>query len=399
MSANGQPPALTEQTLGATLASFGLGGAARGLGRFTVGRVLLNGVSAAIGTAAGMATSVVLAPQLQGLVNSQWKAHPERPLSPADAAAAVERDAMTYGAAEAEAALSGIDGHRFGVLEKLAGIPPNSEQLIQMVRRKVITVERMRQGLIQGNVRSEWADALIQVTEAVPSISQMVHFATRGVYGGSSGLEGSTEDLPGGLLEDAKRNGLKESDTAKYWGAHWRLPSPTQLYVMLHRGLIDASTLSNALRANDYPGFWRGPLAEIAYHVPGRIDLRRMFEHGIIDEARVLKGYKDLGYNDSNAAILTDFAVELAKPKPEGAAVKVDWIARARSSAFADIHLAQKKGNITPGEAASLLGAIGVPDRAASAAASMWQIANYAPPRPAGWKPPPEGPPAGFAFG
>lgn len=372
MSTNGQPPATTQQALGDTLASFGLGGAARGIGRFTVGRVLLNGVSAAIGTAAGMATSVVLAPQLQGLVNSQWKAHPERPLSPADAASAVERDAMTYAEAAAEAELSGLDGGRFAVLEKLAGLPPNSEQLIQMVRRKVITLDRMRQGLIQGNIRTEWADALIAVTDHVPSVSEMVHFAVREAYGGGSELSGTAAELPGAFVADAERNGLKSSDAAKYWASHWRLPSPTQMYQMLHRGLIDMQTVYDGLRANDYPPFWRSKLADIAFHVPGRIDLRRMYEHGIIDEARLLKGYRDLGYAPEDAATMTEFAVELARPKLEGTAVRTDWAARARGLAFSDVHGWVKKGDMDAGQAAGALGAIGIPSDQAGAAAGMW---------------------------
>jgi len=362
-------------------------------------KIFGSAVSQAAGTAAGAATAGVLIPVLQEEVNTVWSAFPNRPLSAEQAGAAVERGEMTYKEAEAEASLTGFNSSRFEVIERLSGLAPSPDQLLTMFRRGVINADRLKKGLIQGNVRSEWSDALIGISKAIPSVSDMVRFAVREAYGGGSALSGTGAELPGALVTDLKKHGLEANDAEHYWAAHWHLPSPTQGYQMLHRGLMSMGELLELLRVSDYPPYWRGKLADIAYHTPGRIDLRRMLEHGVIDEARVLKGYKDLGYNDENAAILTRFAVELAKPKPESAAVKVDWVARARSSAFGDIHASQKKGNITTGEAASLLGAIGIPEEAASTAASMWETANYVPTRPHGWKPPPATPPSGFQFG
>jgi hypothetical protein len=101
---NGSQPIDTQAVAAQALGPAAVPRAAGGVvGRF-VGRIFGNAVSSAVGTAAGTATAAVLVPELQDIVNDQWAAHPNRPLPAHDAAAAVERDAMTYGAAEAEAA-------------------------------------------------------------------------------------------------------------------------------------------------------------------------------------------------------------------------------------------------------------------------------------------------------
>jgi hypothetical protein len=485
----------------AAVASRGL--PIRSIGKF-VGKMLGKTVTDAAGYAAGGATVAVLTPVLQDIVNESWSNHPNRPLPAHDAAAAVERGEMTLADAAAEAKFSGYDGTRFNIMEKLAGLAPSPTDLMTMFRRKVIGADLLRKGLVQGNVRTEWADYLTQITETllspgelanavvqgimqageatglaekdgvtsdsfdtlvklagnppgaeqllalwnrkvinsaevdkglrqshlkpewigavkalaqhVPSVSDMVRFGTREAYGGGSELSGTAAELPGAFVDDAKRQGLAESDAEHYWAAHWHLPSPTQAYQMLHRKLINASTLSELLRVSDYPPFWRDKLASIAYHVPTRVDLRRMLEHGVIDEARVHKGYLDLGYTEGDAAILTKFAVELAKGSgsshpaareasatdlasayegrylsrsefidalrglrypAEVASMKADAVdARAvraaRVQAAGGIHTAYKKGNITAGAASGGLSGLGFTSQQVAGIMSAW---------------------------
>lgn len=350
----------------------GLGGTRFGGVKGVIGRFLNQTVSQGVAFAAGFVARDPMQPLVQDITNETWALHPSQPLRAHDAAALVERGEFTMGEAIAEGALTGYNAHRMRMLDKLAGLAPNSEQLTQMYRRGVISLARMREGLVQGSIRSEWADDLIKIANDIPSVSAMVRFAVREAYGGGSDLSGTSAEAPGGFLTDVKRHGLAEQDAIHFWAAHWQLPSPTQMYTMLHRGLIGMGTVLEGLRVSDYPPFWRDKLASIAYHVPGRIDLRRMLEHDVIDEARVLKGYKDLGYDDENAAILTQFAVELAKPKAAANPHKVNWADRALSMAFTDVHGWLKKGDMTEAQAAGALAAAGIPDGAAGVAAGIW---------------------------
>lgn len=124
-------------------------------------------------------------------------------------------------------------------------------------------------------------------------------------------------DYPGAADAEARKVGLSPETMRNYWAAHWQLPSPSQVYEMLHRALIQAPDVDAYLKAADFSPAWRSKLAAISYNVPGRIDLRRMFAAGAIDEPRLLKGYKDLGYNDADAAVLVTFAKKLAAGNPK----------------------------------------------------------------------------------
>ncbi len=143
--------------------------------------------------------------------------------------------------------------------------------------------------------------------------SDLIRFLVREVFDPASRQELSLDaDFPSAAVAEGRKIGLGEQTLRDYWAAHWNLPGPSQVYTMLHRGLIDAGAVDRYLKAADFAPIWRQNLASISYNVPGRIDLRRMFAAGVIDEARVLKGYQDLGYNPDDARILTDFAKKQA---------------------------------------------------------------------------------------
>jgi len=76
----------------------------------------------------------------------------------------------------------------------------------------------------------------------------------------------------------------------RYWTAHWVLPPPTSVYTALHRGLITRDHVLKYLTWHDYrpiayPDF---PMSDVelmeklSWDIPGRIDLRWMWEWGVI---------------------------------------------------------------------------------------------------------------------
>ncbi|GAI83784.1 unnamed protein product, partial [marine sediment metagenome] len=83
-----------------------------------------------------------------------------------------------------------------------------------------------------------------------------------------------------------------------------------QGYEMLHRGVIGAEELGDLFKAVDIMPYWRSRLEAISYRVLSRVDVRRMFDVGVLDQAGVLEAYKHLGYNDDDAQKMTDFTVK-----------------------------------------------------------------------------------------
>lgn len=103
---------------------------------------------------------------------------------------------------------------------------------------------------------------------------------------------------------------MSEEWLKHYWRAHWEIPSPRQGYEMLHRGVIDQDSLEGLLKIGDYAPGWIQPLIDISYNPITRVDLRRLYADGVIDEARVYKGYLDLGYSVENAGLITEWVVK-----------------------------------------------------------------------------------------
>lgn len=150
----------------------------------------------------------------------------------------------------------------------------------------------------------------IASTEYLPTPQDLVRFAVRDVYSPtiveSYGLD---QDFPVDMLKRAAEVGLSSETAHEYWAAHWDLPSPTQVFEMLHRGLVTEDEVRTYLKTADYMPIWRDKLMAISYDNYTRVDIRRMFSFGVLTEEEVLKAYKELGYNDEKAKNLTRFTV------------------------------------------------------------------------------------------
>lgn len=161
-------------------------------------------------------------------------------------------------------------------------------------------------------------EALKALRMRLPSPADLVRFGVREVYTPEVAERfGQFEDFPPQFATEMALQGYDEQTALNYWAAHWDLPSVTQGFEMLHRGVIDLPTLELLLRAQDVMPFWRDKLVDIAYTLPSRVDLRRMLKADIITERDVLEGYTKRGYDDFWAQALTDFAVAWATPDDE----------------------------------------------------------------------------------
>lgn len=265
-----------------------------------------------------------------------------------------QRDALDLDA-EFPAAFA-ADAETIGISRDLAGKHwaahwdlPSFEQAVEMLHRGIID-----QGTFNGLLRAldyapTWRDRLRRMSERIPPISDMIRFAVREAYDDQQAAAlGLDADFPAEFATEAALHGMNRERAEQYWRAHWRMPSAQQGYRMLHRGLITEPQLEALLRALDYPSVWRDRLRDIAYLVPGRVDLRRMFAAGVVDRAYVLAGYQRLGYTAADAEILTDFAVSSAAGG-EG----------AKQNTASEMLLEYETGFITEAQLREGLGALG----------------------------------------
>lgn len=151
----------------------------------------------------------------------------------------------------------------------------------------------------------------VELSKNIPPLQDLIRMLVRDAFNDSASSKyGYDEDYPADIDQYFSKQGYDPSWAKRYWRAHWNLPSPTQVYEMLHRGLIDRATMEELLRISDYPKFWRDKLVGISFNVFTRVDVRRLLQAGLLDEADAEKAYQEMGYDEEKAKLLTKFAVQ-----------------------------------------------------------------------------------------
>lgn len=245
---------------------------------------------------------------------------------------------------------------------------PSAEQGFEMYHRGQLSSDQL-DGLLKAlDYAPTWRGKLRTLANRIPPISDMIRFAVREVYDPAQRKAlGLDADYPEAFTAEAALQGMDEERARQYWAAHWRLPSAQQGYQMLWRGEISADQLDGLLKALDYPAVWRDRLANIAYHVPGRIDLRRMYAAGLIDRAELVQGYGRIGYAAKDAEQLADLAVALSAGGSDS------HVTKAKAQLWSTTHRSYLSGESDDTVAAAALKAAGVADAETRDVLALWK--------------------------
>jgi len=103
------------------------------------------------------------------------------------------------------------------------------------------------------------------------------------------------------------------------------------------------------LRVSDYPTYWQDKIEAVSYSPYTRVDVRRMFEMGVLGETELLEAYLDAGYNEERATKLTEWTIK-------------EYGHGQESKMINAVLAALQYGTITESEARANLQALDVPD-------------------------------------
>lgn len=208
---------------------------------------------------------------------------------------------------------------------------------------------------------------ILDAWRVYPGVDDYIRFAVREVYSGELAKSLSLyEDIPPKFLEEVRKSGLAPDDAVKYWAAHWQLPSYTEGKEMFQRGIISYDEFSKLLRALDYAPIWRDRLIKLGYHPITRVDIRRMYNDGVIpkidpaklpdqqpenrkDIPELVTRYMDVGYSYADALAMAKWT-DKKYPSP------------VVEAALKQVTSAAKKGYLTEDQIKSLLGKINIPE-------------------------------------
>jgi hypothetical protein len=207
----------------------------------------------------------------------------------------------------------------------------------------------------------EQIDLYEKAAKYYPPAPDLVRFAVREVYTPEIIKKyGLYEDLPPKFIDEAKKVGMSEEQARNYWAAHWILPDITLGYEMLHRGVIDEDDLMTLMRVSDIMPYWRDKLKAISYLPYTRVDVRRMYGLGVLNEEDVKRSYLDLGYDEEKAEKMTQFTIADALPEE-------------KTLTKAQIRNGWEYGELKDGDTIKLLVSLGYTQDLANYILSLWK--------------------------
>lgn len=210
--------------------------------------------------------------------------------------------------------LSERSGYSHEVSEKLFNISSTLLSVgdyITLWRRESISENELDTLLSNLGLTNDDIERAKTVTEYFPTPMDLVRFAVREVYTPATVQAfGMGEDLPPEFIREGLKAGLNQEQAENYWKAHWDLPSPGMGYRMLHRRIIDEGELNILLKSLDIMPFWRDKLIQLSYNPLTRVDVRRMYRVGTLDEDGVRDAYLDTGYSPENAEKMLEFTLQ-----------------------------------------------------------------------------------------
>lgn len=248
----------------------------------------------------------IMGPFLQALQNRTWKADPNVPLSPAEAADLAQRGMLTMEQGADEASASGTNRERFLAMFKAAGRPPDLGSLLEMVRRGIINDDSEVNGLpsliaalLDAGIRPEWVNAVSQLRTQIPSVAEVMN----------AWLEGQIEE------EEAHRRYLIAGGDPTWfqtsYNANGTAPTPDMLGVLANRGIIpwdgtgpESVSFHQGFLEGPWRNKWHGPMRKMMeYRIPPR-SVTAMLHAGALTDAQALQKYQDYGMTKEDAAAM-----------------------------------------------------------------------------------------------
>lgn len=229
----------------------------------------------------------------------------------------------------------GYDVDASQMLVNIKRILLSANDNLALLWRGEISREEYIDRMVKLGFRLEDAELFAKANRPLPSLSDILLFMVREVFNEDVvkkyGYDEGYDQIKEKVMEWASKHGLTEDIVKMYWRAHWRLPSLTEAIDLYRRlipmdegaeeptditingktygRVIGKETLKDLLKIADIPVYWREKLLQLAYEIPTRVDVRRMYRLGVIGRDYVKKLYLEIGYRPEDAEVLTEYVI------------------------------------------------------------------------------------------
>ena len=250
----------------------------------------------------------MMAPALNTVRQQAFRLVPNQIADPGTLAEALRRGIITEEQFESNLARLGLDKENLEALRDGTDplIPP--ELLFRLHRMGRISDETLDEMLASSPMSEAQQAVLKRTTEFFPTPQDLITWLGREVFEEETVAQvGLDEDLDKIEMSLFDRAGVSPEMVRNFWRAHWQHPSLNQFSAMMHRGFVSEDDFDTWAKLVELPPFWRENMKQITFSPYTRVDVRRMWDMGVLDDPQTIRAYMDLGYNNEKAVELLKF--------------------------------------------------------------------------------------------
>lgn len=206
-------------------------------------------------------------------------------------------------------------------------------ELMIAERRGIISLDEYRTRHRQSGFPDlQTAEIRRELGKVIPGPSSLVRYMQRDVFDpaivDTFGLHDEFENkFQGKVVEWAKQEGVSVEQMLAEWASHWSIPGPHTLLEFFHRfrklpesdpRYVSIDMVKDALEQQDILPFWVDKYIAASFRPLTRVDTRRAFEVGSLDEQGLRDNLQAQGYSDDNIDALLRFFIKLKNDKIYG---------------------------------------------------------------------------------
>lgn len=270
----------------------------------------------AVGVGVGAAIGDVVIPKLENFKNAQWTAHTNRALPVGQAALAAVKGFPTALTLAEEAAKQGYDGDVFGVLVQNARTYPDTAELLELWRRKRLTLGEVDLALERAGIPKTYRDAVLDLFTGRLDPAVIATAIQRGIMRdpgflpvGPPTASGKVErfpvsDLP--TLLEAQAHGIDERRLFVETALVGLPASNEQAANAYFRGIIDLSDYYAAIAEGNTRNEWRDAILEQSRQILTANQYAELELRGFITTAQRRRNTAKHGMSETDSDHLFD---------------------------------------------------------------------------------------------
>ena len=221
----------------------------------------------------------------------------------------------------------GIKEDEFKLLNEFSNRLYDLSSIITMRFRGLIDESKYKDEMKKLGYNEEKAKNIFEIAHYYPNPEDFIRFAVRDVFNPDRVKKYNLDtEFPKAILPYSRKSGIKDDILKWYWMAHWELPSPEMVMRMVnilqpdvintklpngerygdkykHFGLnpdkliTTYDDMSEFEAMADISPYWRDRIKALTFPPITRVDLRRMYELGLISDEELKARLLELGYS------------------------------------------------------------------------------------------------------